>query len=87
MHKLDQGKVGLALGSLVAIVHLVWSLLVWGGVAKQMVGTALSLHFLSVPVSVLDFSASTAAYLIIATFVGGYLVGFVFASLWNWFEK
>jgi hypothetical protein len=75
---------GIALGSVVALWHLVWSGLVAAGAAQTVLDFILQIHFLKVPVTLLPFSASIAALLVAITFGLGFLLGFVFAALWNW---
>lgn len=81
--KLKIGSTALMFGTFAALVHAVWSLLVFLGLAKTYIDWMLGLHFLSNPFKVAPFSLTTAVTLIVATFVIGYLIGWVFAFIWN----
>jgi hypothetical protein len=87
MHKLNQHRTGVALGSFIAFVHLVWSILVGVGSAKSLIDFKMALHGISMPYTLTDFSFGTAVALIVVTFVGGYLAGFIFAWIWNKVQK
>ncbi len=81
--KINPNKLGLVLGMLFALLHLLWVLLVASGFAKQFMDYALSLHFMSDVYSINVFNISTAAMLLIFTFVSGYVLGWIFAKIWN----
>lgn len=78
---------GIALGGIIALWHLVWSVLVAVGVAQAVLDFILWAHFLKVPVTLAPFSALTAVVLVAVTFVVGFLLGSVFAALWNWLHQ
>jgi len=84
---LSQNSVGLAVGSVYALWHLCWSILVAIGAAQTLLDWLLRMHFLNNPFRVEGFSFGTAAILIVVTFVIGYVLGWVFALLWNWFRQ
>ena len=85
--KLNNNKVGLAMGGLVALAHLAWSLMVMFGWAKSWLNFVLGLHFLNNPFLVGSFSWGTALTLIIVTGIVGYVLGWVFAWIWNKLHK
>ena len=85
--KLSETQTALAVGTFVAVMHTVWSLLVFLGLAEPYLNWILGLHFLSNPYGVQPFSFGTAIILIAFTFVIGYLVGYVFAIIWNKLHK
>lgn len=85
--KLNNNKVGLALGGLVALAHLAWSLMVMFGWAKSWLGFVLGLHFLNNPFVLSPFSWVTALILIAITGVVGCVLGWVFAWVWNMLHK
>ena len=80
-------RCGFALGALVALWHLVWSGLVAVGAAQTVLDFILWIHFLKVPVTLQPFSLPIAAVLVAVTFVLGFLLGYVFAALWNWLHR
>lgn len=84
---MDKNKVGLTLGALFGLGHLLWSLLVAVGLAQPLLDWDFSLHFLNNPFSVSGFSLTTAVILIVVTSVVGYVVGWAFAYLWEMVKK
>ena len=87
MEKLSKTKTGLVLGLFMAIVHAAWAVLVALGVAQGLIDWVTEMHMLDNPYIVLDFSLGTAIGLIVLTFVVGYILGWVFAALWNSLRK
>ena len=81
--EINANKLGLVLGIFFALVHFLWILLVVSGFAKQFLDYALSLHFMGEVYSIGAFNIGIAAMLLIFTFVSGYILGFVFAWIWN----
>lgn len=87
MTKLNKNAVGLTLGSLVALAHLGWLILVSIGLAKPLYDLILKLHHISLSYAILPLSSGLAVGLLAITFVVGYVFGWVFATLWNKFSK
>ena len=87
MQQLDRNRTALALGSFVALIHLVWSVLLALGWTKPLADFILQLHHIQLSYSIADFSLLTAVYLIVVTFVVGYAFGFIFATGWNMCKK
>ena len=87
MNKVNSHRVGLVFGLFAAIVHAVWAILVWLGVAGPFIKWVLGLHFISEPITVMDFSLGNAILLIIVAFIVAYIVGRIFAALWNAIKK
>ncbi len=81
--KINANKLGLVLGIFFALIHFLWILLVASGFAKQFLDYTLSLHFMRDVYSIGAFNIGIAAMLLIFTFVSGYILGFVFAWIWN----
>ena len=81
--KLTEHHVGLALGSMAAFVHVVWTIMVFLGVAQPYLDWMLMLHSLNNPFQVLPFDLVRSLILVGATFVIGYIVGWVFANIWG----
>ena len=80
---LNKNKVGLVLGSFFGLAHLVWGILVAAGWAQPLMDFIYSLHMIDNLSIVEDFSLSKAIGLIVLTFVVGYIVGTIFAAIWN----
>ena len=85
--KLDPQKTGLGLGSLFGLLHLLWALMVGLGFAQECMDWIFSLHFLDNPYTVQTFDIMTALILVVVTSIVGFVVGFVFATLWNYWQK
>jgi hypothetical protein len=83
VEKVNPHRLGLVVGGLYGLWHLMWSLLVVVGLAKPLLDFILSLHFLQVTYAVAPFNVLTALGLIIVTSAIGYVVGYVLGSLWN----
>lgn len=83
MKKLEEHQVGLAVGAFAGLVHAVWAAAVFLGLAQVWMDFVLGLHFLDNPFVLSDFDLTKAATLVAATAVVGYVVGFVFAKVWN----
>lgn len=80
---MNKHKVAMTTGLFAGLVHLVWEVLVFLGAGQKFLNWKLSMHSLSSPVKVLPFSLGTAVGLIITALIGGYIVGWVFASIYN----
>lgn len=81
--KLNSNKTGLTLGLFAGLVHAGWALLVSSGVGQKMLDMVYRVHFLNNPFVVSPFIATRAVKLIVFTAVMGYVIGFVFAIIWN----
>ena len=80
-------KLGLVLGSSFAFLHFVWSVLIFAGLAQSLMDSMYKMHSLSNPFTVMPFDFSRSIGLIIMTFIGGYIIGNLFALFWNKFHK
>ena len=85
MNKANVNEVGLVIGSLMGLFHLVWALLVAIGVAQALMDFIFNVHMISNPYTILPFSVTKAIGLIIVTSIIGYIVGAVLGWLWNKF--
>ena len=75
------------LGAIVGGWHLLWSMLVALGLAQWILDFIFWMHFIK-PVYVIGpFNAGTAAILVVATTTTGYLVGYIFGTLWTWVHR
>ena len=80
-------KAGLVLGVVIGLWHLIWSLLVASGWAQPFIDFVFWMHFIR-PVYVIEpFNLGTATILVVVTAIIGFVIGCVFAVLWNWFHK
>ncbi|MEK7505457.1 MAG: hypothetical protein AAB597_00970 [Patescibacteria group bacterium] len=74
-------NLGLVLGAFAGIAHLLWSVLVYLGLAEAFVVFVEHLHFVESPFRILDISLSGAVILVIAASLVGYVIGFVLGKL------
>lgn len=80
-------KSGLVLAVLMGGWHLLWSLLVLFGFAQAVVDFIFWVHFIKPVYLVEPFQAAVAAVLVVTTVVLGYVVGWLFGTLWNWVHR
>ncbi len=86
--KLNAQKVAIATGIFLGLFHALWSLAVSFGFAQSILDFVYNIHFLSNPFIVNQFSLTTAAILVVFTALVGYVMGYVFALIWNkWAKK
>ncbi len=84
MHQnMSPHKTGLALGAFVGGVHVLWSILVALGLAQMLVSFILWAHMITLVYVINDFNLAAALALIVVTALVGYIVGNVFARVWN----
>ncbi len=84
---LQAQKVGMAVGGTVAAVHVVWSVVVALGWGQALVDFATGIHFVKTTAMVMPFDFGTAVELVVITAIIGYVLGFVFATVWNKVSK
>ena len=84
---LNKNKSGLILGTFAALLHVIWSVIVALGIAKDIVNFIASLHFFNMTFTIQQFNLGVSLILVALTFVVGYLIGFIFASVVNFYNK
>ena len=84
---MNQKKVALVLGSFIGLIHLVWGVLIAVGFAQPLLNFILMMHSLNNPFTVAPFNLARSLGLVVVTFIVGYVVGYVFAALWNKFHR
>lgn len=85
--KLQTQKTALVLGVFLGGFHLVWSLFVLLGFAQPLLDFIFWAHMVANPYHVTGFTLIQTATLVVVTFGVGYLMGWVFAKMWNYFHK
>ena len=85
--KLNPKTAALSLGSLFAILHAGWVILVAGKYGTPMYGYMMSMHFTNSPMQLSAFSPITGLTGIVLVFIVGAVIGGLFAYLWNYFSK
>ena len=83
MNNINKTKAGLALGTITGGVHLVWSILIMLGFAQPLLDFIFKVHMIKATFVVDDFNAGLALTLVVVTAVIGYIVGYIFATVWN----
>ena len=81
--RLDPLRTGLAVGAIFGLWHLAWAALVALGWAKPLLDFVLWLHMIKPFIVVEAFSFGRAAGLVVVTAAVGYVIGWLFAMLWN----
>lgn len=83
MKKVSVHETGMVFGSFFGLVHAGWALVVYLGFAQTWLDFILGLHFLKNPFVVAPFVMQTAVILVAVTVGVGYVMGVVFAKVWN----
>lgn len=86
---LDKNKTGLVVGAFLALFHFVWSILVLL-IPSQLQGFldwVFEIHALAPIWNLTAFNFMNMIWLIILTFVIGYIFGWIFALIANWIHK
>ena len=83
MNQINPNKTGIALGALFGGLHLLWSVLVALGWAKAFLDFIFMVHMVKALYAVDTFNISLAAMLVVVTAIIGYVVGNLFAFIWN----
>jgi hypothetical protein len=87
MVKIDKNKLGITLAVFFGALHALWALAVAVNVGQKFLDFIFPMHFLSNVYSVMTFSIATALMLVVMATVCGYVMGWLFAALWNYIEK
>ena len=83
MGKIDQNKLGLAVGGFFGAWHVVWAAMVSFGWAQPTAKFFFNLHFLNVPFTFRPFDMTTAIELVVVAAVVGYAAAWIFGAIWN----
>ena len=86
---LNKNKVALSLATFSALLHAVWSLVIalFPGGVQSLAGWVLEHHFLSSSTTLLPFDLGSAVLLVLYSFIMAYIVGWVFAAIYNWWAR
>jgi hypothetical protein len=76
-------KAGLTLGALMGAWHLCWSILVALRWAQPVIDFVFWMHFIKPVYVVGAFDPAIAAVLVVITSMTGFVIGWLFALLWN----
>lgn len=83
MNSVSKLRVGSVFGTVLALWHLSWALLVALGLAQPLMNLIFRLHFIDPPYQVAPFRIDYALALIGITLTLGFLCGWAVAALWN----
>jgi hypothetical protein len=84
--KLNKNQVALTLGIFAALVHLVWSIAVAIGI-QTYIDWVLLLHSIKLDLILTNVVILNVIMLLVLAFIGGYIIGYVFAVLYNYIGK
>ncbi len=87
MDKINKNKTGLLFAIMIGGVHLLWSILVLTGLAQSLVNFIFRLHMINPFITVADFNLGLSISLVFLTAIIGYIVGNIFATVWNYLHK
>ncbi len=82
--ELNRNQVGLTVGIFFAALHAIWALLIELNLGQSVIDWVFPLHFINSIYTVTDFSLANAAMLVIMAFATSYIMGWLFAALYNW---
>lgn len=83
MNPLNKNKTGLTTGVIFGVFHLAWAGLVASGLAQPFMDWIFQLHFIQPLYIITPFNMIKALTLIAVTFAIGFVLGWLFAAVWN----
>lgn len=83
MKTLQAQKAGLATGLFLAIIHLGWVIIVALGWGQTLHDSIMRIHMIQSPTTIGPFTATNAIALVLMALVVGYVLGWLFATVWN----
>jgi hypothetical protein len=81
--RINANRAGIALGAVIGLWHVSWSLLVAFGCAQAVIDFVLWMHFIKPIYMIEPFNLTTAVILAVVTTAIGYVMGLAFGLLWN----
>lgn len=87
MRHLSPTKTALAVGVFLGGWHVIWSLFVALNWAQALYDFILWAHMIHLRLTVGPFDLVAATTLVVVTFLLGCVMGYVFALVWNWFNR
>ncbi|MDD5700235.1 MAG: hypothetical protein PHH00_03555 [Candidatus Nanoarchaeia archaeon] len=86
---LNKNRTGLIIGLFLAIVHAIWAffIAVIPNQLQSFLDWIFVLHSLQPYWVITVFNFLNALFLIVVTFIFGYLSGYLFAAIWNLIQK
>ncbi len=77
-------KTRLFLVALVGGCHFLWALSVAIGWAQPIINFIFWMHFIKPIYLIEPFNIGTAVILVVVTAALGFVIGYIFAAIWNW---
>jgi uncharacterized membrane protein len=87
MRKINAFKLGLVIGAVFGLSHLIWAALVAVGWAQGVLDFALWAHFIGPAPRIEPFAIGTAAILVVVTSAVGFVIGVLLGTIWNWLHR
>lgn len=89
MNTLNKNAAGIAAGTVAALLHALMAVGVWVSlpIMQKLINFNLALHFMQMDVVVQPFSWGGTITLVLVGFFVGYVVGYLFACVYNWKTK
>lgn len=87
---MSKNKAGLILGLFFALIHIIWSVFVaiMPGAIESLLNKIFVYHHIGLPFTILTpFVLTNAILLIIYALIWGYILGFLFAWVFNMLHK
>jgi hypothetical protein len=87
--KISKNRLGLTLGIFFALIHAVWAIVIsiMPSATQTMLNWVFMLHFLDPIYKITAANLINGLMLVILTFISGYVVGWVFAGIYNFIAK
>jgi hypothetical protein len=87
MAQLNTKQTALSLGLTFAVLHVLWAIAVGLGFAQSLLNWKLAHHFVIIEAGIAQFDIVTALVLVVCAFLTGAVLGWLFATIWNWTGK
>ena len=81
--KFNKNSAGLSLGIIFLLIHLIWFGAVIFGFGEELLSQIVATHFIQLTIQVGEFNLGDAIFALIRAFVAGYLIGWLFAFVYN----
>jgi membrane protein YdbS with pleckstrin-like domain len=83
MEKLHKNAVGVSLGIIFLMTHVIWIFAIASGLGETLINLWNNTHFIDMNVTIMEFNIITAFLTSLRAFIGGYIIGWIFAFIYN----
>ena len=87
MITINPTKSGLVIGAVLGVWHALWAVLVGLGWAQAIINFVFWIHFIKPIYVIQPFNLGLALVLVVVTTTIGFFIGYVFAQVWNGFQR